>query len=121
MARDVFSLLHFPMLCGIIAYAAAIEHALAHPGDPFDAASRIALGLGLALFVVGLAIAFWRATGRILRSRVVIGAATAIAIIAMTGVSPAISLAIGLVGVAVVAVVEQTDRVLLLDLRSHGA
>lgn len=34
MARDAFSLMHFPMVCGIIAYAAAVEHALSHPAAP---------------------------------------------------------------------------------------
>ena len=120
MARDVFSLVHFPMLCGIIAYAAAIEHALAHPGDPFDLPSRLALGIGLALFLDGLAIAYWRATGKVLHARFVIGAITAIVIIAAAGVASTISLAIGLAGVVVVAWVE-TDLVLLLDSRSPVA
>jgi low temperature requirement protein LtrA len=62
MARDVFSLAHFPMLCGVIAYAVALEEAIAHPGDPFPTWARLALSLGLLLFVGGTALAMWRAT-----------------------------------------------------------
>ena len=66
MARDVFSVLHFPMLCGVIAIAAATEAALAHPETPLAIDMRIALGAGAVLFVCGTAAAIWRATGRTL-------------------------------------------------------
>ena len=55
MARDTFSVLHFPMLCGVIAMAAATEAALAHPHEPFAFDLRIALGAGAVLFVCGTA------------------------------------------------------------------
>jgi low temperature requirement protein LtrA len=56
MARDVYSLVHFPMMCGIIAYAVAVEEAIAHPVDPLPLYSRVALAVGLALFVGGMAL-----------------------------------------------------------------
>jgi low temperature requirement protein LtrA len=31
MARDAFSLIHFPLLCGVIAYAAVVEAVVSHP------------------------------------------------------------------------------------------
>jgi low temperature requirement protein LtrA len=64
MARDVFSVLHFPMLCGVIAIAAAIESALAHPDAPLAIDMRLAFGVGAVLFVCGTEAALWRATGR---------------------------------------------------------
>jgi low temperature requirement protein LtrA len=66
LARDVFSVLHFPMLCGVIAIAAATEAALAHPDQALAADLRLALGGGAVLFVCGTAAGMWRATGRAL-------------------------------------------------------
>jgi low temperature requirement protein LtrA len=51
LARDVLSLMHFPMLCGVIAMAAATGEALAHPDLPFAADLRMALGDGAVLFI----------------------------------------------------------------------
>src|SRR5262245_16330800 len=56
--------MHFPMLCGVIAMAAATEAALAHPELPLATDLRIALGGGASLFICGTATANWRATGR---------------------------------------------------------
>ena len=66
LARDVFSILHFPMLCGVIAIAAATEAALAHPDQILAADLRAALGGGAVLFLCGTAAGMWRATGRAL-------------------------------------------------------
>jgi low temperature requirement protein LtrA len=66
LARDVFSVMHFPMLCGVIAMAAATEQALAHPESALSWNVRVALGGGAVLFVCGAAAAVWRATGRVL-------------------------------------------------------
>jgi hypothetical protein len=33
MARDAYSLLHFPMLCGLIIYGYAIHQCMAHPDE----------------------------------------------------------------------------------------
>lgn len=106
MARDVFSLLHFPMLCGVIAYAVAVEEALAHPGDPLPLAGRIALAVGLILFVAGMAVAIWRATRHLLLFRVIFIAGTAVTIAAVTGVAALVTLAIAFVGIVVIAVAE---------------
>ncbi len=65
-ARDVFSVLHFPMLCGVIAMAVATEEALAHPDAPLSMNVRLAMSIGAALFVCGTAAAIWRAVGRTL-------------------------------------------------------
>jgi low temperature requirement protein LtrA len=99
MARDAYSLLHFPMLCGVIAYAAAVEEAIRHPSVPLAPSGRLALAAGLALFVIGLAVASSRATGRLPAHRVGIALATAAAIAA--GSFPAwVSLAVGIGGIS---------------------
>ena len=107
MARDAFSLMHFPMMCGVIAYAAAIEEVAAHPGEPIGVTARVALALGLLLFVGGMAGAMWRATCGKLLPRVVIVAATAAAIVALEGVYPLLTLGIAFAGTAAVGAVEQ--------------
>ena len=107
MARDVYSLLHFPMLCGIVAYAVAIEEAAAHPSEPLGFAGRLALALGLVLFVGGMAVAMLRAARRLLLPRVVVTAGAVCAIFLVTDVAPAVTLTIGLAGVTLIAVQEQ--------------
>ena len=106
-ARDVFSLLHFVVLCGVIAYAFAIEEAVAHPDDPLPFIGRLALALGFALFVGGMALAMWRATARFLVARVVLTLVTVAAIIFVAGVSPLITLAIAFVGIVLIDALEQ--------------
>ncbi len=54
VARDTFSLLHFPLLCGLIIYAFAIEEAMLHPDEVMSEAARIALSLGIFIFSTGI-------------------------------------------------------------------
>ncbi|MDX1417071.1 MAG: low temperature requirement protein A, partial [Candidatus Promineifilaceae bacterium] len=56
-ARDVYSLLHFPMILGIIAFAFAVGEGVAHPADLLETTGRIAQAAGLLLFVGGMATA----------------------------------------------------------------
>jgi low temperature requirement protein LtrA len=107
MARDTFSLSHFPMLCGIVAYAVALEDAIAHPGEPLSGPARLALSLGIALFLCGTAFAMWRATcGRPLR-RVAISLVTAAAVGLLSSLPASVALALALVGAASVAVADE--------------
>ena len=107
MARDVFSLAHFPVLLGLIAYAFAVEEAIAHPGNPLPIEGRIALAVGLALFVGGTSLAAWRATCQPLIPRMVLIAATAMLVAAIPGVVAVITLLIALVGIVAITVLEQ--------------
>ncbi len=107
LARDVFSLAHFPMLCGVIAYAAALAEAVAHPAEPLSFVWRLTLAAGVVFFVGGMAGAIWRATNRLLVRRLGVTAGTAFAIVAVPGVAPLVSLAFALAGVTTVAVLEQ--------------
>ena len=107
MARDVFSFLHFPMLCGVIAYAFVVEEIVAHPGEPLPFGGRVALAAGLVLFVGGMAIAIWRATRHLLVPRIILIAGTAIAVVAVSGINGLYSLAIAFAGIVAIVVVEQ--------------
>jgi low temperature requirement protein LtrA len=112
LGRDVFSFLHFPMLCGVIAYAFVVEEVVAHPGEALALDGRVALAAGLLLFVGGMAVAIWRATRRVLRPRVVLILVTAAAVVVASGISGQLSLAIAFAGVLVIVVIEQRSRVL---------
>ena len=107
LARDMFSLLHFPMICGIIAYAFAVEEIVAHPGDPLPFEGRLALALGVTLFVGGMMVAIWRATGRLLMIRVVLTLVTAVAVLLISGVSPLLSLLITFLGIVLIVILEE--------------
>ena len=107
LARDVFSLIHFPMICGVVAYAVAVEQAVAHPDEPLSLVGRSALAVGVVLFVGGMVVAMWRAVRRFLLPRAILTAATAIAIVAVSGFSAFVTLAIALVGVIAIDVLEQ--------------
>ena len=113
MARDVYSMLHFPMLFGVIAYAALVEEAVADPGEPLPLAGRAMLALAVVLFVGGMAVALWRATGNPVWARAILIIATAMAIMAVAGVSTAVSLGIALSGILAIIVLEQRAQSLV--------
>jgi low temperature requirement protein LtrA len=57
LARDAYSLGHYPMIAGVVLFAAAAEEIVHHPGDPLEGFTRllVALSVGLA-FVTQAAI-----------------------------------------------------------------
>ncbi len=111
MGRDAFSLLHFGMALGVIAFAVAVEKAILHPAEALSFAGRLALALGVALFTGGMGLALWRATKKLWRPRMLVAIATATIIVSVSGLPPAVSLAIAFVGVVAIAVVEHRIHV----------
>jgi low temperature requirement protein LtrA len=105
LARDIFSVMHFPMLCGVVAMAAATEEALAHPELPLATDLRIALGVGAVLFICGTAAAIWRASGRVPVWRAVLVPAAA-GVVAAIGAIPGVAMGILLATLAVIAAIE---------------
>jgi len=106
LARDAYSLLHFPMLCGVIAFAVAVDESVAHPADPFALETRIALAASVVLFLGGMAAALRRATGRWPVFRIVTATVTAL-IILVTALPPLASVGIAFSGIALTAAAEQ--------------
>jgi len=106
LARDVYSLLHFPMILGVVGVAVALESIVHHPSDPLDVASRLALAVGVALFTGIMGLAMWRATGKPPLLRLLLAAATGVAVMAAGGLAPVFVLAIAFGGVALMAVGE---------------
>jgi low temperature requirement protein LtrA len=119
LARDVFSVAHFPMLCGVIAMAMATEEALAHPDRALDVSVRAALGAGVVLFVCGTAVALWRATGRAMVWRCALAPLAGVAVLALGSV-PWISMALLLAMLVAVSSVEHHQKDTPAH-ESHGA
>jgi low temperature requirement protein LtrA len=107
LARDTYSFGHFPMLCGVIAYAVALEDALAHPVQALPDAARLAMALGLVLFLGGTAFGMWRSTGHGPATRLLIAVASAAGVYFAAGVMPIVTLSIALAGVVVIATMDE--------------
>ena len=87
MARDMFSLFHFPLVCGLIIYAYAIEEAMMHPAEPLTFEGRLALGIGIFLYSMSIVVAYWRGTKKLLVPRVVMTVLIAVTIIGYDGIT----------------------------------
>jgi low temperature requirement protein LtrA len=66
LARDGYTILHFPIIAGIVVTALGVENAMAHLGEtePFGAFNAGALLGGLSLYLLGHVAVWRRATGR---------------------------------------------------------
>ena len=78
LARDVYSILHFVVVFGVVLLAVAVEEAVAHPHEALPAGGSLALAGGVVLFVGGTAAAL-RRSGNALSGRrlVILGAVAA--------------------------------------------
>jgi low temperature requirement protein LtrA len=72
LARDAFSLAHFPLIAGIVGFAVALEEMGAHPEDAAPVAVLASLGVGVALFVASSAMSLRVVGGPVLVSRLAI-------------------------------------------------
>jgi low temperature requirement protein LtrA len=107
VARDAFSFGHFPLVCGIVGFAVALEAIVHHPGDVPDGAVVASLGAGIALFVGCSALAYWRTTGRLLVPRLVMLLITLAALAVVADRAPSWQLAVVAIGLAAIAAVER--------------
>jgi low temperature requirement protein LtrA len=105
----VGGLLHFVMLCGLVACAVTIEGAVAHPIEPLPFELRVALAAGLVLFVGGMAAALWRATRRLPLPRLLLIALMGAVVIVAWNVPSWASLAIAFAGVALAVALEEQE------------
>lgn len=107
VARDAYSLGHFPLICGIIGFAVAVEKIILHPDEVPDGAVVASLGIGVGLFVGATAFAAWRAAGIVLRWRLVILGVTLVGLAMVSSWEPVWQLNVVGAGVFAVVVVEQ--------------
>ena len=105
LARDAFSLAHFPLIAGIVGFAVAIEEIGAHPEEPASAAVLASLGIGVSLFVASSALSLRLCGGRVLLARLAFLAVMLIglAVVApMAPVWPLLVVAAALLGIVLV-------------------
>ncbi len=106
LARDVYSLGHFPLVCGIIALAIGFE-AVFHPADYSLSQTAASLGIGLALFLVATAGALWRAEACVLWNRLIVLTGTLTALAFLPLAEPWQVLAVACAGLALIVAIEQ--------------
>lgn len=71
IARDVYSLLHYPMIAGIVFYAVSLEEAFLHPDDPMEGVVAALFVASVGLYLLGQAVAAWRCWRTYLYERVI--------------------------------------------------
>lgn len=104
LARDLFTLLHLPVVAGPVVFAVGVEEALLHPDDPLDAFGRLAVGTGLVLFLAGFVAMAARAGAGLLVERAVAGIFVVVVLLvlgpALDAVAVLVVLAAGLLALA---------------------
>jgi low temperature requirement protein LtrA len=105
LARDAYSLLHFALVGGIISLSAAVKELVFHPEDPLPPGGRVALTLGLVLFLGATAAAWRRAGGGVLWARIVGGLVLG-TVTATATVAPGVEVVLVVAGLALVIAVE---------------
>jgi low temperature requirement protein LtrA len=109
-SRDVYSLLHYLVVAGVISFAVAIEETVAHPGEHLEPVGVAALVIGVALFVGGTGVALLRAGAGLPTVRV---AAVGVLIVAsplLATVPATTAMALVAATVTAVAVIEHRGR-----------
>ena len=66
LARDAYTYLHYPLIAGIIIAALGMELAMEHVAEeePLGVFGGVALGAGIAVYLVSTFFFWWRVTGR---------------------------------------------------------
>lgn len=109
LARDLYTLGHYPIALGIVFTAVAGEKTLAHPDEPLSAGGRAALGVGVAVFLLGFAAVRWRAVRLIAWERIA-GAGAALALILVLDGLDAVWLLALVVAVLVAVIALERER-----------
>jgi low temperature requirement protein LtrA len=94
LARDAYSLLHLPMVAGIIFAALGIKQTLAHVGDPLGTIPAVALCGGVALYLLGHNAFRLREEGSVSVPRLVVAVVCLALIVVGVSVSSILTLAV---------------------------
>ncbi|MDQ3874404.1 MAG: low temperature requirement protein A, partial [Actinomycetota bacterium] len=116
MARDSYSYLHFPMVAGIVLVALGIKKTLGHLSDPLATVPAVALGAGVAVYLLGHVGFRYRNTHTLHRFRFAVALACLTAIPVATEVSAFAGLA---VVTALMVVVIARERIRLREFRAR--
>jgi low temperature requirement protein LtrA len=117
LARDAYSMLHFAIVAGIVAFAVGVEEVVAHPGESLPGEFAAALAVGVALFVAGTAAAYWRGSHSILAPRLAILAVGVAVVGLVASAEPWVLLGVLTATLLVIAVVERRQPVAHIEAR----
>jgi low temperature requirement protein LtrA len=106
VALRVFGYAHYPLLLGIVALAAGLKLAIGHAGEPLAPAPAVALGGGVALFLLAEAWSQWILALGLARYRFA-GAVLALALVPLGAVAAWVQLAATVAALAGTAAVER--------------
>ncbi len=109
LARDVFTIFHYPIVLGIVFFAVAAKKMVAHPEDALSRPGRAALGFGVAFFFAGFLLARYRIVRTIGWERAVGAGATLVAVVVLRSI-PGVALFATVTGIVVLAVVAERLR-----------
>lgn len=98
LARDAYSLGHYPMIAGVVLFAAAAEEVVLHPGDPLGGFTRLLIAMSIGLAWLAQATIVRRVGGPVLVERV------AAALIVALLMAPSLELRANVMLLAVLAV-----------------
>jgi low temperature requirement protein LtrA len=103
-ARDAYSLLHYPIIVGIVFFAVAAEEVVVHPDEALSTVIGVAMALGVAMVLVSTVASVFRWIPRIFLLRVAMGIGLILVVWVTSGISAVATGAI----VAAVLVIELT-------------
>ena len=108
-ARDVYTLLHYPLVVGIVMYAVGLEDVIAHPVDLLNQPARVTIASGTALVLASIVGAKYRALRLVSLERLI--AAMGLVTLIWVGAGWAAIVFAGVtVGIAVVALSAEALR-----------
>jgi low temperature requirement protein LtrA len=103
-ARDAYSILHYPIIVGIVFFAVAAEDVVAHPETPLSLTVAIAMALGVTLVLVSIVAPVHRMVPRVFLLRIATGSGVIVLILLTNGIDAVGTAAI----VAVLVIAELT-------------
>lgn len=106
MGRDAYSMMHFPLVFGIIGIAVGFERILGHPQDPLTIPVAACLGGGITLYIAFTAASVWRTSGTILYTRLIILVSMIGVMILSIGSHPSLILLVITIGLALIVIIE---------------
>jgi len=120
VARNVFTFGHFPIVFGLVLFAVAAKHVVAHPADPASAGDLAFLSGAVALFVGGIAGLQWQAVRRVAPERIAVIVAVATLSWVAGPLVPGLAL-LGLVAALIAGMQTLTLRRFLQTTRPDGS
>ncbi len=110
LGKDVYSLLHIPVIYGIICMSVGFELILNHPSAPLSLPVALALGGGILLFTLSIAIAVWRSGHYFLGPRFIILGISILIYVFTIGHNPAFALGLIAVSLVLIDIIEWKKR-----------